>query len=612
MLASGESRRRNSYVRVKWLCSLWCGLCSVAAGFGICILTGLIPGWGLWYSANTAYRRQTEAFLSGTLALDNDPRMLGYDMAWADGGVQQVWGLGVPAWRLPFELFAKAAGQPAFPDRLALAAALILVCYLLLRLASPLSKPERLAGGLLLILFPPFVTLCRTNFDVYEEAQAYTYLTGLVLFGATLVFVRRPTNARYAILGLLSGLAAFVRPTLFAYGFASTLLAWFLARRERFQSVWVAPLLFVGGCALLFLTNHLRFGSGLEFGHRLNVNVFVPMMYATRFENPVAAAPLLPRITELFSFLFLTRTQLHCCDGYLGGILPGQAPVIRWRDMYFSTYDLSFAAAIVTAWGASLLLWWRKRAAPATDLIEIATMGMWSFLSAIPLFLLYLYYPVMSSRYMLDFAPAFASAFWVLIHLFGQFVKGELESDHRLYRLAWIRAAAIFAFGSWWVFQVYTARIFPETGGRVIRAPMLAGSPRSPPLAPDFSEYSAGMDIGQTRIPFNGYGWDRLTGRTGAMLILFFRSPGAVELEVRPVEGVFLDQQDWEQVRVRVGLDPLVLTSSLEIAGGRRLTFTRRSRPADQSLLEVTFVALASPNDSLGLSKFRLERVRVR
>ena len=387
----------------------------------------------MWYSANMAYRRQTEAFLKGALALDNDPRMLGYDMAWAEGGVQQVWGLGIPGWRFPFELLARAAGQPAFPDRLALAAAFTLVCYLLLRLAGPLSKPERLAGALLLILFPPFLTLCRTNFDVYEEAQAYMYLTGVALFGATLAFMRHPTNGRYAILGLLSGFAAFVRPTLLCYGFASMFLAWLLARRERFQlgRLCVAPLLFAAGCALLFLSNHLRFGSGLEFGHRLNVNVFVPMMYATRFENPVAAAPLVPRVTELFSYLFLVRTELHCCYGYLTGILPGEAPVIRWRDIYFSTYDLSFAAAIATAWGASFLIWWRKRAALATDLTEVATIGVWSLLSAIPLFLLYLYYPVMSSRYMLDFAPAFAVALWVLIQFVGQFVRGELRSERQ-------------------------------------------------------------------------------------------------------------------------------------------------------------------------------------
>lgn len=347
------------------LTSLWCALGSLALGFGICISTGLIPGWGVWYSANPAYRRQTEAFFNGTLSLDNDPRTLSYDMAWAEGGVQQVWGLGVPGWRVPFEWLAKAAGQPAFPDRLALAAALTLVSYLLLRLAGPLSKPERLVGALLLILFPPFLTLCRTNFDVYEEAQAYMYLTGIALFGATLAFVRHPSQSRYGMLGLLSGFAVFVRPTLLCYSVASVLLGCFIARRERFQhGVWLAPLLFVAGCGLLFLTNHLRFGSGLEFGHRLNMNVFLPMMYATRFENAVAAAPLLPRIMELLSFLFLARTELHCCNGYLSSIVPAQMPVIRWRDIYFSTYDLTFAAAIATVWGASLLVCSGKRALP--------------------------------------------------------------------------------------------------------------------------------------------------------------------------------------------------------------------------------------------------------
>ena len=78
-------------------------LFSTVVALGFCLVTGLIPGWGQWYSANFAYRRQTEAMLQGSFALDSDPRRLGYDMAWAEGGVQQVWGLGVPGWRLPFE-----------------------------------------------------------------------------------------------------------------------------------------------------------------------------------------------------------------------------------------------------------------------------------------------------------------------------------------------------------------------------------------------------------------------------------------------------------------------------------------------------------------------------
>ena len=272
----------------------WSG-CAVALALGISFVTGLIPKWGQWYSVNMAYRRQTEALLSGALALDSDPRKLGYDMAWAEGGVQQVWGLGVPSWRLPFELVAKLSGHDGFPDRLALAAAMALLIYALLRLPAPLpseesshnAKPEKIAGALLLILFPPLLTLCRTHFDVYEEAQAYMYLAGIALFAATLWFFRRPTLGHYAFLGALSGLVAFVRPTLLCYGFVSTFLAWLLTRLQDWNRArsWVAPGFFGLGCGLLFLTNAYRFGSGLEFGHQLNLNVHLPMMYATRFEE---------------------------------------------------------------------------------------------------------------------------------------------------------------------------------------------------------------------------------------------------------------------------------------------------------------------------------------
>ena len=144
------------------------------------------------------------------------------------------------------------------------------------------------------------------------------YLTGIAIFALMLWFMRRPTLASYANLGLCSGLAAFVRPTLLCYALAAMVLAWFFAKREgwKLRRSLAGPLLFVAGCGLLFLTNELRFGSGFEFGHRLNLNPFLPMMYATRFDNPVAAAPLVSRIVELMSYLFLTRGELHCCYGY--------------------------------------------------------------------------------------------------------------------------------------------------------------------------------------------------------------------------------------------------------------------------------------------------------
>jgi hypothetical protein len=42
--------------------------------------------------------------------------------------------------------------------------------------------PENASAALLLILFPPFLTLLGTRFSVYEEVSAYSYLAALALF----------------------------------------------------------------------------------------------------------------------------------------------------------------------------------------------------------------------------------------------------------------------------------------------------------------------------------------------------------------------------------------------------------------------------------------------
>jgi hypothetical protein len=602
--------------RLYGLAELWWVACSAALALGISVATGLIPKWGQWYSVNMAYRRQTEAMLNGSLALDKDPRTVGYDMAWASDGVQQVWGLGVPSWRLPFELVAKLFGQVGFPDRLALTTAMALLTYALLRLlvlspspdGTPYGKrhPEAVAGALWLILFPPFLALCRTRFDVYEEAQAYSYLAGIALFALTLWFARRPNFRSYVLLAGFSGLAAFVRPTLIFYGFASLVIAFLLTRRQGWRPTrsWAGPFLFCLGGGLLFLTNAYRFGSGFEFGHQLNLNVHFAMMYATRFENPVLAASLSAKITELFSILFLVRDSLHCCDGYDPAILPGQAPVIRWRDIYFSTYDLTYLALILAAWAVSLRLVWRSRANPSGPLAEAAIMGAWSFISAAPLFfLLYLNYPVLSSRYMMDFAPAFAVAIWALLQFAGQLARTRPEARLTMSSLLFL------LLGGWWGYQVFTAKIFPDTGGGTVDRVVVAPSARKVPSLIELESYSKDTNIDRFRIPFNGYGWWRPAGRTSSIVVLFLPGATRLELDLRPVEGVSVAQRDWDQIQVKIGREQLVLESTSEHADGRTLRFTRppKSHP---SQIEVAFIRLTRPRASLDLSKFQLERVR--
>lgn len=261
-----------------WLLLLSAGLSAI-----ICIRSGLIPGWGIWYSPNPVLRLQTTAMLNGSLALGMDPSAMPFDTAWSEQGVQQVWGVGVPSWRCLFELAAAAGGKPAFPDRLAFALALALVTYAGLRhFATPWNgcflkhvwlRPSSLAIPILLVAFPPFLTVCGSWFNVYEEVEAYTYLAAIALLVGALSFARKPGISRLGILAFFSGLAPLVRPSLLAYGVASfTLLLVTLKRHSWGPWKWALGFAaFALGGTLVFTINSIRFGSGFEFGHSLNL-----------------------------------------------------------------------------------------------------------------------------------------------------------------------------------------------------------------------------------------------------------------------------------------------------------------------------------------------------
>src|SRR6266850_245649 len=95
------------------------GCCALLYATGMIIFCGLVPKWGRWYSASPYHRFQTRALLHGKFALSNNPKDLGLDLCWSQGGVHQVWGLGISIWRLPFDAVAELFGEAAFPDRIA-------------------------------------------------------------------------------------------------------------------------------------------------------------------------------------------------------------------------------------------------------------------------------------------------------------------------------------------------------------------------------------------------------------------------------------------------------------------------------------------------------------
>src|ERR1041385_2270998 len=87
--------------------------------FGLLVFCDVLPPN---YSAGLPLRAQTDALLRGEFALSRNPAdltLVPWDLCWSQGGVQQVWGLGIPFWRLPWEGLAKLAGLQMFPDRIA-------------------------------------------------------------------------------------------------------------------------------------------------------------------------------------------------------------------------------------------------------------------------------------------------------------------------------------------------------------------------------------------------------------------------------------------------------------------------------------------------------------
>lgn len=117
-------------------------------------------------------------------------------------------------------------------------------------------------------------------------------------------------------------------------------------------------------------------------------------------------------------------------------IFAGQSSMVRWREFYCRTYDWTYMPLLFLGWGVGFAVLgkvvWRRfrrgRSSPSSFLFSLSSgevrwlgvLGGWSVLAALPLFVFYLRAPVLSSRYMVDFGPAFGAAIaaaWGLLAL---------------------------------------------------------------------------------------------------------------------------------------------------------------------------------------------------
>jgi hypothetical protein len=577
---------------------------SIAYAVAVLWTTGLVPVWGEWYSPSIEYRMQTEAFFEGRLSISTDVRDVRTDTAWARQGVHQVWGLGIPAWRAPFEALARIIGLSSFPDRLAFGAFMVLTVFFALRVwsdavlrAHPFSNESarnwRLlfaicAGFTIPFFSPSFFTLLRSRGAVYEEAVAYGYLFSTLQLTLLISFARKPSVRSLMVLCTLAGIGGFVRPTLVFYGATTVLLAfclWVFACQQNagarnysriLYPVMAGSVLFGVGGGFLWLTNLLRFGSGFEFGHQLNVQHIYGSMYATRFDHPFSEVTILDAFMELFGSLFSPK-DLNGTAWYADQIFAGQSPAVRWRNFYFDTFNPCYVVVVFIGWTAALVhfksilpgdrsngiksnttLNLGSRQRPDGCLLShillskryIVLLGGWSLVSSVCLAAFYLYVPVISSRYIVDFAPALnagISAAWIL--------ATERCIGNR------IRLAPICLLVAWIGIEILSSQTVygaPVSLDRTKLEHQIFGD------ALETENIATGdVDVTEQSLystmrvnPFDCGGWDPESGVLSPIVILFVENPDYIELELAEKSGarVLARPQD---IRVKVGLEYL-------------------------------------------------------
>jgi len=574
---------------------------------GLLFFCHVISFSGKWYSPDPYHRGQVEAFLRGDLALSHDPRALDFDLCWSGGGVQQVWGLGVPIWQLPFDLAARLVGVKAFPDQFALtifmslAALLVIKTFLGGTLDFASDKPS-VEDGLITsvgaisigLIFPPFLSDLSAQEGIHSEVLAYTYLFGLMLACGMVAVLRRPDWRRYGLLCAVAGFGGLIRPTLIVYGVATIIPAavgmWRYEKAQRLGPssskstpartilrLIAGAALFCIGNGILWGTNLIRFGDGFEFGHKLNLqdDALLRNIYAIRFDYPFYREPIWRAGRDLFGSLFRApHTALG--DAYASGIFPGQSPTFRWHYFSFATYGIVYFGLVVGGWLSGLCSWsalrLNRKVTREAALVDVA-LTSWSLLSCLGLVAFYLKGPFVASRYMIDFAPSFVAA---IIVAWRGMVRAVPSRCGKLPFVRWIALACLIGWQGWEISQ----RDFPDHGSVTWKSVAPASKPRVAQAMPGGlpTSYKLGEDLGAYGIRFNGTGWNPRIGTLDACVILFVDSPQFLELQLTRKDNLSGDPAGLDCIRAKIGLELLKRRSIERTANGWRLLFEGPTR----------------------------------
>lgn len=484
------------------------------------------------YAPSPYHRLQADALLRGELSIGSSMGQIGHDLAWHSGQVNQIWGLGIGIWLAPFEFVWRLFGQQWFPDRIALGFAFALLggySWSLGRWFAEAARRKALGIGCvwLILLCPAVWAMNEGGRPVYEETSLYALLVSLGILIATARVACLGLRRDFFVCAVLAALSALVRPTHGIYGLSGMLVCSFLLlKRSSFcRSVLLGNALFVAGLACLLATNWLRFGSPMEFGHRLTITG-ESVVYMTRIGNPMREATAFQAGKELVSWLFLNhRLRARGDEEHR---VPWQAPQARWRDPYMITFDPGWAIVVLAGFAGTLLWLLRKyqagwrldRAARTPGMAVIAGIFAWSSISMAGLLAFYLRFPNMSARYLMDFAPAFTG--FALLLWFWISNRWPL--------------CGLLGLSAWLGFGIMTVQLRPQSPPVLKRSEIPLELPRSTmnPFAGIHGSYDLTNHPSNTAILGNGAGWNSGTGEVKALVALAIDQPRFIEVTVGP------------------------------------------------------------------------------
>lgn len=580
---SGSSSVKRSWYIKAFLTLLIATLLSATMLY----FTNMVPEIGEWYSFDQSLRLQTQAFMRGELAIQPVPYGHRHDWAWGNG-MQQVWGLGVPIIQLPFEMIARVFGFFGFPDRIILLMAYLSVAMIFWKSLDIAVNPglnrkdalEKRIQNIPMLIFvflnPAFITMMHAKLGPYEEVIAYGYLWSISLFALLSLFIKNSKPFLFLIICFLSGFAPNLRPTAGAYSMATFLLLFYLAYRRKVSFLWLGIPLFLSGNVFLLITNYLRFGNPLEFGHSLLLTNAPTIDYILKFDNPVHWVPFWSAALELISALFFI-------DISKGGLL-WQSNAPRMREFNFEPFGIFTMLILLAAWVMVFMTFLKGRNSgypSKSSRKEICYAGgVWSLISFGMLFYFYSRSPAIASRYLVDFGPAIVIGIMTLYFYLTGLLREKIPGSSSLR----ITAAVSVIVSGIIVINLSQAKIalFYQhlskveltnvTNAGVAKDKLLQMRRTKGPHIP--GGYICGDKEARYEIPYNNAGWDFYGGcGVSPVTTHFLDNPECIVVQIEPVEGGSAMGYSDKEIDVKIGIDRLPRRSEAAYERGKIVTF---------------------------------------